>query len=85
MAEKEITFLKVQVAKLAKEKDEEKSQRINATNRLNNSIEERKKVEAKYKEEIQMLEEDLTEVKNHLVNVTKYALLFLHIIFKFHE
>jgi len=63
--------LKVQVAKIAKEKDEERATRINTFNKLNNVIEEKKSSEREYKEKIDQLQEDMSELKQHLVNVTK--------------
>ena len=70
MTEKEITFLKVQVAKIAKEKEEERSLRINTFNKLQNTLEEKKKAEEEHKEEIEQMAEDIKELKSHLVNVT---------------
>jgi len=61
----------VQVAKIAKEKDEERATRINTFNKLNNVIEEKKSSEREYKEKIDQLQEDMSELKQHLVNVTK--------------
>lgn len=74
------------MAKLAKEKEEEKATRINTSNRLNNLIEERKSMENNYKEEIDLLNQDLSELKEHLVNVTKYDFFFkISITLKFTE
>ena len=74
MGEKEILFLKVEVAKLAKEKEEERATRINAWNKLNNMVQEKKKMEVKYKAEITQLHEDINELKIHLVSITKYVI-----------
>lgn len=80
VVEKEITFLKVEVTKLAKEKEEEKATRINGWNRLNNLVEEKKKTDEQYKTEIAQLQRDIDELKNHLVSVTKYDVCFYFII-----
>ncbi|XP_057293160.1 FYVE and coiled-coil domain-containing protein 1-like isoform X1 [Hydractinia symbiolongicarpus] len=71
VGEKEITFLKIEVTKLAKEKEEEKATRINGWNRLNNLVEEKKKSDEQYRTEIAQLQRDIDELKNHLVSVTK--------------
>ena len=63
--------MKVQVAKIAKEKEEERSLRINTFNKLQNTLEEKKKADDDHKEEIEQMGEDIKELKNHLVNVTK--------------
>ena len=62
--------MKVQVAKIAKEKEEERSLRINTFNKLQNTLEEKKKADDDHKEEIEQMGEDIKELKNHLVNVT---------------
>ena len=61
----------MQVAKIAKEKEEERATRINTFNKLNNVIEEKKVTENEYKENMNQLQEDMNELKQHLVNVTK--------------
>ena len=71
VTEKEISFLKVQVAKVAKEKEDEKASRINTLNKLHNIVEEKKNMATTYEEKIKQLEEDMRELKNHLVNVTQ--------------
>ncbi|XP_066924085.1 FYVE and coiled-coil domain-containing protein 1-like [Clytia hemisphaerica] len=71
ITEKEITFLKVQVAKIAKEKEEERATRINTFNKLNNVIEEKKKMALDFEEERDQLISDMKELKDHLVNMTK--------------
>ena len=62
--------MKVQVAKIAKEKEEERSLRINTFNKLQNTLEEKKKADDDHKEEIEQMAEDIKELKSHLVNVT---------------
>lgn len=71
VSEKEITFLKVQVSKIAKEKEDERSLRINTFNKLQNTLEEKKTMDQDHQEEIDQMAEDIRELKNHLVNVTK--------------
>lgn len=73
VTEKEITFLKVQVAKIAKEKEEERSLRINTFNKLQNTMEEKKKADEEHKDEIEQMAEDIKELKSHLVNVTMWV------------
>ena len=67
IAEKEITFLKIEISKLAKEKDEEKASRFE----LANEIEEWKKKEEDHLEIVQQHSQDLSEIKTLLVNCTQ--------------
>lgn len=69
--ERELQILKVELAKLAQEKELDKNTKLNLTNRISNLLEERKEIESKFKADLQFIEEENKELKDHLVNITR--------------
>ena len=66
IAEKEISFLKVELAKLAKEKDEEKASNCE----LSNEIEIMKAKEENHMKIVEQHSQDLADLKKALVTCT---------------
>lgn len=69
--EREFQILKVELAKLAQEKELDKNTKLNLTNRISNLLEERKEIESKFKADLEFIEEENKELKDHLVNITR--------------
>lgn len=69
--ERELQILKVELAKLAQEKELDKNTKLNLTNRISNLLEERKEIESKFKADLEFIEEENKELKDHLVNITR--------------
>lgn len=69
--ERELQILKVELAKLAQEKELDKNTKSNLTNRISNLLEERKEIESKFKADLEFIEEENKELKDHLVNITR--------------
>ena len=69
--ERELQILKVELAKLAQEKELDKNTKLNLTNRISNLLEERKEIESKFKADLDFIEEENKELKDHLVNITR--------------
>ena len=69
--ERELQILKAELAKLAQEKELDKNTKLNLTNRISNLLEERKEIESKFKADLDFIEEENKELKDHLVNITR--------------
>ena len=69
--ERELQILKAELAKLAQEKEVDKNTKLNLTNRISNLLEERKEIESKFKADLDFIEEENKELKDHLVNITR--------------
>lgn len=69
--ERELQILKAELAKLAQEKELDKNTKLNLTNRISNLLEERKEIESKFKADLEFIEEENKELKDHLVNITR--------------
>lgn len=69
--ERELQILKAELAKLAQEKELDKNTKLNLTNRISNLLEERKEMESKFKADLEFIEEENKELKDHLVNITR--------------
>lgn len=69
--ERELQILKAELAKLAQEKELDKNTKLNLTNRISNLLEERKEMESKFKVDLEFIEEENKELKDHLVNITR--------------
>ena len=69
--ERELQILKVELAKLVQEKELDKNTKLNLTNRISNLLEERKEIESKFKADLEFIEEENKELKDHLVNITR--------------
>ena len=69
--ERELQILKAELAKLAQEKELDKNTKLNLTNRISNLLEERKEMESKFKVDLDFIEEENKELKDHLVNITR--------------
>jgi len=71
VAEKEIKFLKIEIAKLAKDKEDDRQTKLNLQNRISNMKEERKSLELKHKDEMKYIEEENQELRDHTIDLTK--------------
>lgn len=71
VSDNEIKFLKTEISKVVAEKECEKNERLKTVERWKSVIEEKNKMEASFKLDMEQLANDFETVKKHLVGITK--------------